>query len=114
IKSGEKATVIGIVRGMPVLQRYGRAKSRLSCKVQVGIQLITAVWFNRPFLREHLTVDREIMLTGKWEQSRLQLTVSDSEFVDGDKVSHKKDTLQPVYSVGGKITQVWIRKLIGA
>jgi len=114
IKSGEKATVVGTIRGAAILQRYGRSKSRLTCKIQVGIQLITAVWFNRPFIREHLTIDREIMLTGKWEQSRLQLTVSDSEFVDEDKVSRKKDTLQPVYSIGGKITQVWIRKLISS
>lgn len=112
IKSGEKATVIGIVRGVPVLQRYGKSKSRLTCKVQVGLQLITATWFNRHFLREGLTPDREIMLTGKWEQSRLQLTVSESEFLDESKSSVKKDTLQPVYSIGGKITQPWIRKLI--
>ena len=114
IKSGEKATVIGTVRGVPVLQRYGKSKSRLTCKIQVGIQLITATWFNRHFLREGLIPDREIMLTGKWEQSRMQLTVSDSEFVDAVKPSVKMDTLQPVYSVGGKITQPWIRKLITA
>jgi len=112
IKSGEKATVIGTVRGVPVLQRYGKSKSRLTCKIQVGIQLITATWFNRHFLREGLIPDREIMLTGKWEQSRMQLTVSESEFLDAVKPSAKMDTLQPVYSVGGKITQPWIRKLI--
>lgn len=112
IKSGEKATVIGTVRGVPVLQRYGKSKSRLTCKVQVGLQLITATWFNRHFLRDGLTPDREILLTGKWEQSRMQLTVSESEFLDTTKASGKMDTLQPVYSVGGKITQPFIRKLI--
>jgi len=111
VKNGEKATIVGVVRGVPVLQRYGKNKSRLSCKIQVGLQLITAVWFNRHFLREHLTLDREIMLTGKWEQGRLQLTVSESEFLDEAK-SNKKDTLQPIYHVGGKITQAWLRKLI--
>lgn len=112
IKSGEKATVIGVVRGVPVLQRYGKSKSRLTCKIQVGLQLITATWFNRHFLRDGLTPDREILLTGKWEQSRMQLTVSESEFLDTTKPSGKMDTLQPVYSVGGKITQPFIRKLI--
>jgi len=112
IKAGEKATVIGIIRGIPILQRYGKAKSRLTCKIQVGLQLITATWFNRHYLREQLTLEREVLLTGKWEPSRLQLTVSESEFMDGEKSSGKMDTLQPVYSVGGKITQPWIRKLI--
>lgn len=111
VKNGEKATVVGLVRGIPVLQRYGKNKSRLTCKIQIGLQLVTAVWFNRHFLREHLTLDREIMLTGKWEQGRLQITVSESEFIDEAK-ANKKDTLQPVYHVGGKITQLWLRKLI--
>lgn len=114
VKPGEKTTVVGIVRGAPVLQRYGKAKSRLTCKIQVGMQLITATWFNRHFLREQLTTEREVLLTGKWEPSRLQLTVSESEFLDQAKPSAKMDTLQPVYSVGGKITQPWLRKLIAS
>ncbi|MDF2838291.1 MAG: ATP-dependent helicase, partial [Paenibacillus sp.] len=100
VKSGEKATIMGIVRGMPLLQRYGRAKSRLTCKVEAGGLLLTAVWFNRTYLQDQLRPGREIMLTGKWEQHRLQMTVSDSEFPDSAKAS-KTDSLQPVYHVGG-------------
>src|SRR5690606_10766951 len=53
---------------------------------------------------------REIVLTGKWDQYRRQLTVSESEFVGS--LSAKSGTLQPVYSVGGSITQAWMRKTI--
>ncbi|MCU6708940.1 ATP-dependent DNA helicase RecG [Paenibacillus sp. J5C_2022] len=109
VKNGDKATVIGRVCSVPVLQRYGRGKSRLSCKVEVGGLLVTAVWFNRHFLREQLALEREVMLTGKWDQQRRQITVTDSEFPD-DRESAKRDTLQPVYSVGGSITQSWMRK----
>lgn len=128
VKDGDKATVLGIVRGMPMLQRYGRNKSRLSCKVECGGMLITAVWFNRHFLKDQLFPGRELMLTGKWEQQRLQMTVSESEFTGGasatalagfEKLSpdrsaktSKTDTLQPVYSIGGSITQAWMRKTI--
>ncbi|MFD0587903.1 ATP-dependent DNA helicase RecG [Paenibacillus sp. GCM10027627] len=111
VKSGEKATVMGIVRGAPLLQRYGRSKSRLTCKVEIGGFLVTAVWFNRHFLQEQLRLGREVMLTGKWEQQRLQLTVSESEFPDSAKAT-KSGSLQPVYSIGGNITQAWIRKAI--
>lgn len=111
VKDGEKVTVLGQVRGVPLLQRYGRSKSRLTCKVEVGKWLITAVWFNRHFLQDQLTASREIMLTGKWEQQRLQITVSDSEFPDSSRAA-KTGTLQPVYSVGGGITQAWMRKTI--
>lgn len=111
VKNGEKATVLGIIRGNGILQRYGRSKSRLTCKIEVSGMLVTAVWFNRQFLKEQLTPGREIMLTGKWEQHRLQMTVSDSEFPDSAKNS-KSGSLQPVYSIGGNITQSWIRKTI--
>lgn len=109
-KDGEKATVEGKIMGNPVLQRYGRAKTRLTCKVVVDGLLVTAVWFNRHFLQEQLVPGRDIVLTGKWEQRRLHITVSESEFPDKGQV--RTGTLQSVYSVGGGITQQWMRKTI--
>lgn len=110
VQSGDKITVQAKVMGIPVLQRYG-TKSRLSCKMIAEDLMFTATWFNRHFLRDQLTAGREIVLNGKWEQRRMQLTVSDSEFPDqGVK---RSGSLQPVYSVGAKITQTWIRKIIG-
>ncbi|NBD26450.1 ATP-dependent DNA helicase RecG [Paenibacillus glycinis] len=109
-KDGEKATVEGKIMGNPLLQRYGRAKTRLTCKVAVDGVLVTAVWFNRHFLQEQLVPGRDIVLTGKWEQHRLQITVSESEFPD--KGTSRSGTLQSVYSVGGSVTQPWMRKTI--
>ncbi|XEC96988.1 ATP-dependent DNA helicase RecG [Paenibacillus tarimensis] len=110
VKDGEKVTVQGKIMSPPMLQRYGRSKSRLSCKVAVDRHLLTGVWFNRTFLQEQLVPGREIVLTGKWDQRRLQLTVSESEFPD--KGPLRSGTLQPVYSVGGTITQRWMRKTV--
>ncbi|WP_379133696.1 ATP-dependent DNA helicase RecG [Paenibacillus sp. sgz500958] len=109
VKHGDKVTVEAKVIGVPVLQRYG-GKSRLSCKFLAEPWMFTATWFNRQYVREQLTVGREIVLTGKWDQKRNQITVTDYEFPD--KGEGKTGTLQPVYSVGGKITQTWIRKII--
>lgn len=109
VKDGDKVTIEGRIMSQPVLQRYGR-KSRLTCRVLVEEWLITATWFNRPYLREQLEQGRDIVLTGKWDQRRMQLTVSTSEFPD--KGTSRIGTLQPVYSVGGKITQAWMRKTI--
>ncbi|MFD2116901.1 ATP-dependent DNA helicase RecG [Paenibacillus yanchengensis] len=127
-EDGQKTTIIAVVRGMPILQRYGRNKSRLTCKVESGGILLTAVWFNRHYVKEQLTPGKEIMITGKWEQSRLQLTVAEHEWISGSAArAHdnfttgseehivrggKTDTLQPVYSVGGSLTQSWMRKTI--
>lgn len=110
VKDGDKITVQAKIIGVPVLQRYG-GKSRLSCKMIAEDWMFTATWFNRHFLRDQLTVSREIVLTGKWDQRRSQLTVSESEFPD--KGTLRSGSLQPVYSVGGNITQAWMRKSIG-
>ncbi|MHA0857318.1 ATP-dependent DNA helicase RecG [Paenibacillus sp. CMAA1364] len=110
VQSGDKITIQAKVIGIPVLQRFS-GKSRLSCKMMAEEWMFTATWFNRHFLRDQLTVGREIILNGKWEQNRMQITVSDSEFPDqGVK---RGGTLQPVYSIGAKITQAWMRKTIG-
>ncbi|MCD1257889.1 ATP-dependent DNA helicase RecG [Paenibacillus athensensis] len=107
VKDGDRITIQGTIIGEPVLQRYG-GKSRLSCKVMVDTFLVTAVWFNRHFLKEKLRVQQEIMLTGKWDGKRMQMTVSDSEFPG--QAESKQGTVQPVYSVAGSITQKWMRK----
>ncbi|MGG6310089.1 ATP-dependent DNA helicase RecG [Paenibacillus macerans] len=109
-KDGDKVTVQAKIIGLPVLQRYGR-KSRLTCKMVAEDWMFTATWFNRHFLKDQLTAGREIILTGKWDMRRSQLTVTDSEFPDRGTL--RSGSLQPVYSVGGKITQAWIRKTIG-
>lgn len=109
VKDGDKVTVQAKIMGLPVLQRYGR-KSRLTCKMVAEDWMFTAVWFNRHFLKDQLTTGREIILTGKWDIRRSQLTVTDSEFPDRGTL--RSGSLQPVYSVGGKITQAWMRKTI--
>ncbi|WP_342565873.1 ATP-dependent DNA helicase RecG [Paenibacillus sp. FSL R7-0345] len=109
VKHGDKATLIAKVIGIPVLQRYG-GKSRISCKMVAEPWMFTATWFNQPYVRDQLTVGREIVISGKWDQKRSQITVSNYEFPD--RGEGKTGTLQPVYSVGGKITQTWLRKMI--
>ncbi|ADO57246.1 ATP-dependent DNA helicase RecG [Paenibacillus polymyxa] len=107
VKDGDKITVQAKIMGIPVLQRYGR-KSRLTCKLMAEDWMFTATWFNRHFLKDQLTSGREIVVTGKWDLKRMQMTVADSEFPD--KGVARSGTIQPVYSIGGKITQSWMRK----
>ncbi|MBB6675517.1 ATP-dependent DNA helicase RecG [Cohnella nanjingensis] len=109
VKDGEKITVQGTIAAHPSLQRFG-GKSRLICRVTVEGLLLTAVWFNRAFLKEQMEVGRDIILTGKWDQRRRQLTVAESEFPD--RGGGRSGTLQPVYSVAGSLTQAWMRQKI--
>lgn len=110
VKDGEKVTVQGTIYGEPVLRMNGRTKSRMTCRVVVDRFFVTAVFFNRHFLKDRLVPGTEIVLTGKWEVHRKQLTVSEAEFPGTGTA--RTGTLQPVYSVGGGITQAWMRKTI--
>ncbi|MCC3373017.1 ATP-dependent DNA helicase RecG [Cohnella sp. REN36] len=109
VKDGEKITVQGTIAAHASLQRFG-GKSRLICRVTVEGLLLTAVWFNRAFLKDQMEVGRDIILTGKWDQRRRQLTVAESEFPD--RGGGRSGTLQPVYSVAGSLTQSWMRQKI--
>lgn len=108
VKDGDKITVQATVAGVPQVQMYGRVKSRMSCKIVVDEMFITAVWFNRHYLKDKLSAGSEIVLTGKWDQKRLQLTVTEVEFPG--RGTSQIGTLQPVYSVAGSITQKWFRQ----
>lgn len=109
VKDGEKITVQGTISSVPIVQRYG-GKSRLTSRITVEGNLISAVWFNRTFLQDQLTPGRDIIVSGKWDGRRRQVSVADSEFPD--RGASKSGTLQPVYSVGGTITLAYMRKAI--
>ncbi|MDB5053765.1 MAG: RecG [Bacilli bacterium] len=108
VKNGEKITIQGTIYSEPLLQMMGRTKSRMTCKVVVERFFVTAVWFNRHFLKEKLKTGQDIVLTGKWDQGRQHLTVSESEF-PGQGYT-RTGTLQPVYSLAAPMTQQWLRK----
>lgn len=110
VKDGEKVTIQGKIYSEPSVQMYGRSKSRMTCKVYAEPLFISTVWFNRHFMKDKLRPGVEIVLTGKWDGRRLQLTVAESEFPGGS--SSQSGTLQPVYSIAGGITQKWMRKTV--
>jgi len=110
VKDGEKITIQGTIYGEPLLQMWGRKKSRLTCRIAVDRLFVSAIWWGRHFLKDQLIAGREIVLTGKWDARKRQLMVTESEF-PGAK-SAKSGTLQPVYHAGGGLTQAWLRKTI--
>jgi ATP-dependent DNA helicase RecG len=109
VTDGERVTIEAVVMSHPILQRYS-GKSRLSCKVMCDHMIVTAVWFNRHYLKDRLTEGTSLLITGKWDAKRRQITVSESE--QAEQPSAKQGTLQAVYSVTGSITQKWLRHVI--
>jgi ATP-dependent DNA helicase RecG len=109
VQDGERITIEAVVMSESVLQRYS-GKSRLSCKMMSDATLLTAVWFNRHFLKKQLQVGLPMLLTGKWDRRRKQMTVAESEPIG--LLSTKQGSVVPVYSVSGTLTQKWLRKMI--
>jgi ATP-dependent DNA helicase RecG len=110
-QDGDKITVQTTLLSEPVVQFIGKNKSRMVCKAASSSVLISVVWFNQHYLRQRLTYGIEVVVTGKWNRARRQLIVSGCEFSGSS--SPRVGTIQPVYAVGGNITQSWIRKTIG-
>lgn len=73
----ERITVWGKIHSEPSIRYYGKKKNRLQVRVLVGNVLITAVLFNRAFAKKQFKLGEDVTLTGKWDQHRLTLTVSE-------------------------------------
>lgn len=108
VKHDERVTVEGKVHSAPLLQYYGKKKSRLTVRVLVGRYLITAVCFNRPYYKQKLNLDETVTITGKWDQHRQTIAVSELHF--GPVV--RQQEVEPVYSVKGKLTVKQMRRFI--
>jgi ATP-dependent DNA helicase RecG len=108
VKHDEKVTVEGKVHSEPSLTYYTRKKSRLTFRLLVGRYLITVVCFNRPYLKGKLSINETVTVTGKWDQHRQTITVSELKI---GTLTEKRE-LEPVYSTRGALTVKGMRRFI--
>ncbi|MDL4840025.1 ATP-dependent DNA helicase RecG [Aquibacillus rhizosphaerae] len=104
----EKVTIEGEIIGEPSLTFYGRKKSRLVLNVQVEHMVVKGVMFNRAFAKKQLQAGEIVTLTGKWDQHRLQITISN--YKKGR--AKAEDPIQPIYPLKGDVTTRQLKKLI--
>ncbi|MCA1030034.1 ATP-dependent DNA helicase RecG [Bacillus timonensis] len=108
VKHEERVTVEGKVHSEPSLSYFGKKRSRLTFRVLVGRYLIKVVCFNQPYHKNKLTLQQPITLTGKWDQHRQTITVSEISFSPYSKTND----VEPVYSTKGKINVKGMRRFI--
>lgn len=108
---GEKVTVSAVVLSPPSVQRFGK-RTRMVCKAASGPTMFRAVWFNQHYLKDRLQSGAQVVLTGKWDVKRRQLTISATEFANSR--TSRAGSVAAVYSVGNVVTQAWMRKVIAA
>lgn len=111
IKDGERVTLAGVIYSEPSVRFFGKKKSRISVRLVIDRVVVTAVWFNQTFVKKQLTIGKEIVVTGKWDRNKLQITVS--EMTEANSLRAKtRGELAPVYPLGGELTHTMLRKLI--
>ncbi|MDP4170542.1 MAG: DEAD/DEAH box helicase, partial [Bacillota bacterium] len=108
VKHEEKVTVEGKVHSEPSLVYYGRKKSKLSIRLLVDRYLILVTFFNQPYLKNKLSVNETITVTGKWDQHRQVITAN--EMHTGSYTQNHD--YEPVYTLKGKLTMKGMRKYI--
>lgn len=108
VRHDEKVTVEGKIHSEPSLTFFGKKKSRLTVRVLIDRYLITCVFFNRPFIKKQIALGDIITITGKWDQHRQTITVSEMK---KGQVTRKQE-LSPVYSVRGELTVKALKKFI--
>ncbi|WP_102027340.1 ATP-dependent DNA helicase RecG [Salirhabdus sp. Marseille-P4669] len=106
LQHNEKVTIVGKVVTEPSLTFFGRKKSRATVTLEVDYVAIKAIFFNQAFIKRQLQVGDTVTVTGKWDEHRLQITVS--HYKKGTMKS--SDAIQPVYPLKGKLTLNQLRK----
>jgi len=111
VKDGERVTLAGTIYGEPSVRFYGKRKSRIAVKLVIDRVVVTAVWFNQTFVKSRLAPGKEILVTGKWDRHKLQITVSEMTEADSQR-AQKRGELAPIYPLGGDVTHTMLRRAI--
>lgn len=90
----EKVTVVGQVMTEPVFYYYKKNHSRLTFNISINNQIIKIIAFNRDFLRNKLSKEMFITVTGKFERSKAQITAQELKLKPLES-----DRIEPVYSL---------------
>jgi len=104
----DKVTIEGKVLYDPVLNFYGKNKSRLTFTVETEGVAVKAVMFNRAFAKRQIHMGDIITLTGKWDLNRLQITVSHYRLGP----AQEQHSIQPIYTLSGNLKNAQLKKMI--
>ncbi|PAE07749.1 ATP-dependent DNA helicase RecG [Terribacillus saccharophilus] len=104
----DKVTIEGEIASPAQVQYYGRKKNKLTVTLLVENVAVKAIMFNRAFAQKQLMPGKKVTMTGKWDQHRLQLTVSNFKVGGADELT----PVQPVYGVKGTVTVRQLQKSV--
>lgn len=108
LSHNEEATILGKVIFEPTVTYHGRGRSRLVIMVDVEGITVRAVLFNRAFLKKKLSVGSQVLLTGKWDANRLQIT---AKYIKINETRIEAN-IQGIYSLKGNLKMTRLKSFI--
>lgn len=105
-ESDESIYVKAIIADYPRVFYIKKNFNRLTFKAMINNQEVNVTIFNRAFLKNNLTMNKEIILYGKYNSLKNTFTASDILF------NYQNNTIEPVYHLAGELKQNTLIKLI--
>jgi len=114
IEEGNQELVMGEIIDVDLRQSRRRGMPILEIKVTDGEGILSAVWFNQPYLEKILKIGKKVILYGKVERFlNIQMNSPEFEIVDEENIdSLNMGRIVPVYPLSGKLTQRILRSII--
>lgn len=106
-KHDEVITIKGNVYTQPQLIYYGKKKSRLTFRIVIPPFSVGVTMFNQPYLKDKLSLNQEVIVTGKWDKNRQVITAKHVQ----TKINEDNSML-PIYSVKAPVTVKGLRRFI--
>lgn len=102
----EVCMVYASILEVPRVQYIKKNFNRLSFRAMCDGEILNVVIFNRAFLKQNLTLNKIVVLVGKYNKLKATFTASDIKF------NVENNTIEPVYHLSDEIKNSNITKII--
>ena len=106
-------SVLGIVKN--VVSYNGRSgKKVIEVVIEDGTGVLSAIWFNQPWIRNSIKVNDEIVIAGKIDLYLGKKVINNPEYEKIEDENLNTGRILPVYNLTARLSQQWLRKQIYA
>ncbi len=106
-------SVLGIVKN--VISYNGRSgKKVIEVVIEDGTGVLSAIWFNQPWIRNSIKVNDEIVIAGKIDLYLGKKVINNPEYEKIEDENLNTGRILPVYNLTARLSQQWLRKQIYA
>lgn len=106
LNSEDTLVISAVIESNPVVAFIKKNFNRLSFRANANGKIFTCTIFNRAFLKQNLTLGKEVTLIGKYDNKKNSFTASDI------KLNIHNGDIEPVYHLTSGVTSTMITKIL--